>query len=147
MPEPKPTEIPEPDLTVLSDEDLLPLSDQVDVSDLVISVRPVDGAGQVVVAPEGDLDINAADRVRVALIGAVRTRGCRRLRVDLSGVDFIDSTGLGALVAGRQAADAAGVAFLVTDPSPQVRRALLVTRLDAALGLAPVVPAPRSPEG
>ncbi|MGC9667706.1 STAS domain-containing protein [Planosporangium sp. 12N6] len=105
-------------------------------SDLVISTRRLTADGEIVVSLDGDLDIDAADRVRLVLVGAARTAGCRRLRVDLAEVSFIDSVGLGALVAGCRAATAAGVTFTMTNAQPPVRRVLEVTRLAGPLGLA-----------
>jgi anti-anti-sigma factor len=111
-------------------------------SDLVISIRRPTADGEIVVSLDGEVDLNGADRVRVALTGAVRTAGCRRLRVDLAAVPFMDSIGLGALVAGCQGARAAGLAFTMTGAQPQVRRVLEVTKLADPLGLAPAAPPP-----
>ncbi len=49
----------------------------------------------VVVAPEGDIDIARVAEFRAALS---RAAGAPTVVVDLSGVSFIDSSGLGALV-------------------------------------------------
>jgi anti-anti-sigma factor len=112
---------------------------------LVISIRRPTSDGEIVVSLDGELDIHAADRVRLALTGAVRTAGCRHLRVDLAAVPFVDSIGLGTLVAGCRAAKVADVAFTMTNAQPQVRRVLEVTDLAGPLGLAPAVVRPRTP--
>jgi len=47
----------------------------------------------------GEVDVFTAPQLREALVGALDD-GCRDVVVDLQGVDFLDSTGLGVLVAG-----------------------------------------------
>jgi anti-sigma B factor antagonist len=51
----------------------------------------------------------------------------RAITVDASGLEFIDSSGLLALLRARDAAVEAGVAFHVSDPSPALRRLVEVT--------------------
>jgi anti-anti-sigma factor len=52
---------------------------------------------QIVIAPEGEVDIARIAEFRAALSDAARADAVR-LVVDLSDVSFIDSSGLGALV-------------------------------------------------
>jgi anti-anti-sigma factor len=59
-------------------------------------VRALDGAGPVVIAPEGELDFARVGEFRDALSRADRSGVS--IVVDLSSVSFIDSSGLGALV-------------------------------------------------
>ena len=47
----------------------------------------------------GEVDVFTAPQLREALVGALDD-GARDVVVDLEGVDFLDSTGLGVLVAG-----------------------------------------------
>src|SRR3989442_15394295 len=53
----------------------------------------------VVLHVAGEVDVFTAPQLREALVGAIED-GCRDVVVDLQGVDFLDSTGLGVLVAG-----------------------------------------------
>jgi anti-anti-sigma factor len=48
--------------------------------------------------------------------------GPRSITLAAAGLTFIDSSGLMALHHARTAADEAGVAFLITEPSPALRR-------------------------
>lgn len=80
--------------------------------DLRIETR--DGDQHPVVAVHGELDVDGAPELRRALIEAIDEHPGRRLVVDLEGVDFIDSAGLGVLVGGRKRAkDADGDLVLV----------------------------------
>ena len=64
----------------------------------------------------GELDAHSADELRVA-VRRVLEIGPAWLRLDLSTVGFVDSTGLGVLVGARKAARAAAVPFdIATSP-------------------------------
>jgi anti-sigma B factor antagonist len=52
-----------------------------------------------VLAVKGEVDVYTAPRLREKLVELV-SEGRRQLVVDLDGVDFLDSTGLGVLVGG-----------------------------------------------
>src|ERR1700742_1109182 len=101
----------------------------------MISYEPVDPDGLVIVTLGGELDLDRADDVRDSLASAATEPGCRFLRVDVSGLGFIDSYGLGALVSARNSAFAAGVVFTLVAPSPPVRKAVEVTGLADVFGL------------
>ncbi|MEV7099573.1 STAS domain-containing protein [Amycolatopsis sp. NPDC051045] len=59
------------------------------------------------VTAEGELDVVTAPRLRAA-IGALPLGRGRLLVVDLAGVTFCDSSGISALIAARNVAEAAG---------------------------------------
>lgn len=87
----------------------------------------VDGVPTVYLA--GELDSYSAPRLR-ALLESLVAPPRPAFLVDLSGLEYIDSVGLGVLVAGlKQASDRAGVMALV-GPTPTVERVLRVTGLD-----------------
>ena len=84
--------------------------------------------GAVVVRLAGELDLYNAHVVRKELIGAAE-HGPERLIVELSGVTFIDSTGLGVLIEARTRL-ANPRAFLLVGPGLETRRALEISGLD-----------------
>lgn len=65
--------------------------------DLTLATRELDGA--TVVAVGGEIDVYTAPKLRDKITELV-AGGCYDLVVDLEGVEFLDSTGLGVLVGG-----------------------------------------------
>ncbi len=117
-----------------------------------LSTRECDGL--VVVELRGELDVSYAASVAASLT-AVAARG-RQIIVDLEGLEFIDSSGLAALVHVRRQARHAGFDVLLAAPQQQVLRMLAITRLidvfavhacvDEAAGSAGRVPVAIVPE-
>lgn len=65
--------------------------------DLTLSTRTE--AGRTVVAVGGEIDVYTAPKLREQLVDLV-AGGSHHLIIDLEGVEFLDSTGLGVLVGG-----------------------------------------------
>ncbi len=91
--------------------------------------------GTAVVTVIGEVDFGNADEVAGCIEDAVTDWRPPSLRVDLAHAAFIDSTGLGALIAGYRVATDSGVAFSVVNPSAGFRRILAVTGLCELFGL------------
>jgi anti-sigma B factor antagonist len=83
---------------------------------------------QVVARLGGDLDIVSSDDVKRELAGVLDS-GVSTLSLDLSDVRFVDSSGLGALVAVHRHAEASGARFAVRKVPSQVQRLFEITRL------------------
>jgi len=67
-----------------------------------------DDTERVVVAVWGEVDLASRDRLQSAIVTAIGEAGPgHNVIVDLSETTFLDSTGIGVLVRGSQAADAA----------------------------------------
>jgi anti-sigma B factor antagonist len=77
----------------------------------------------------GELDLACVPAVR-SVLRDVFVQGGDELRIDLSGVEFIDSTGLGALVWAWKQARMFRMTFLVMNPSPEATRLLALSGLD-----------------
>jgi anti-sigma B factor antagonist len=84
--------------------------------------------GAIVVRLAGELDLYNAHVVRDELVAAA-ARSPERLIIELSGVTFIDSTGLGVLIEARTKL-ANRQAFLLVGPGLETRRALEISGLD-----------------
>jgi anti-sigma B factor antagonist len=80
------------------------------------------------VALHGEIDVLTVDQVRIALVSALAS-GPRELVVEMRDLTFIDSTGLGALIAGFQRARDSGVSFRLAHPTPAVRQILVLSGL------------------
>jgi anti-sigma B factor antagonist len=85
--------------------------------------------GTVVLVVFGDLDLHSADELGDRLVGAVEC-GASSLVVDLTGVGFVDSQGLGALLRGTRRLGAGEGRFRVVVPAPEIRRLFELTSLD-----------------
>ena len=96
---------------------------------IVTAVEEQDGA--IVVRAAGELDLYNADELREVL-GEVAARKPERLVLDLAGVSFIDSTGLGVLIEARTKLTNRR-ALLLAAPQLETRRALEVSGLDRHL--------------
>jgi anti-sigma B factor antagonist len=84
-------------------------------------------AGATLCEAAGELDLATVGDLRAAVMTAARAG--ERLRLELSGVEFIDTTGLGALLELRSSLQAAGVAFEITATEGSVRQAVQITGL------------------
>jgi anti-sigma B factor antagonist len=91
---------------------------------LRISVTPA--ASYVVVTLAGESDFANGRELRDALVSQL-SRGARRLIVDVSGLDFMDSTGVNVLVAVQSSLRARGGTLVLVAPQPLVARVLGVT--------------------
>src|SRR6202022_3094753 len=76
----------------------------------------------------GSLDIATSPSVRAALTDASE-RGDHRLIVDLTRLEFLDSTGLGALIGGQRRAKEFGGEIRVVAKEGQILRLLRITGL------------------
>jgi anti-sigma B factor antagonist len=93
-------------------------------------------AGTVRVTVRGDVDMTCADRLTGALRAAARIGPARCLVVDLDRVTFLDSTGIGALVAGRHEATAHRIAYQVINAHGIVARILTISGANPILDAA-----------
>ena len=92
----------------------------------------------VVVTVRGNLDLDSAT-VLTTTLDQVLERAAPRVVVDLSGVEFCDSTGLSAFVVGHNRAAAAGGWLRLAGPSEWMRRLLDTVGLSRRIGVYPGV--------
>ncbi|TFB86393.1 anti-sigma factor antagonist [Cryobacterium algoricola] len=90
-------------------------------------------AGDVAaIRADGRLNMVSAPLLRQVVSDAI-TAGSVRIVVDLSGVDFMDSSGLGALIGGLKLARQAGGDLRIAGATPQVALVFELTHLDRIL--------------
>ena len=95
---------------------------------LEVETRPADN-GVTVLAPTGRLDIAGAPALKEAIGEAVKN-GPPKVVIDMEGVSFVDSTGLGSVIAAlKQIRNSQGELRLAA-PNQQVRVVLELTTLD-----------------
>jgi anti-sigma B factor antagonist len=95
------------------------------------AIQAVPGGAHVVLAVCGDVDIATAPQLRDRLGQAVAAYPS--VVVDLADVGFMDSTGLGVLVASSNRAKAAGRRLVVARPQTIVRNALRLVQVDSVI--------------
>ena len=78
----------------------------------------------------GELDLLTAPAAERDGHAALADPALKTLAINLRGVTFIDSTGIGVLIRLRVSADEHGQQLVLVDPSSQVQRVLQVTALD-----------------
>ena len=86
--------------------------------------------GAVILRLGGELDLYNAEEVRSALIDAIDA-GIARIVVDMSEVEFVDSTALGVLIEARSKIGRDGL--ILAAPQAATRRTLAVSGLDRHL--------------
>ncbi|MGJ8662772.1 MAG: STAS domain-containing protein [Marinicella sp.] len=76
----------------------------------------------------GEVDLSNSADVRKTILGALKTSSA--VMVNLAQVEYIDSSGIAAMVEGLQYANSNGRTFSLTEPSKQVSSILELARLD-----------------
>jgi len=94
----------------------------------MMEIQVSQSQGVTIVVPTGDLDMGAADQVRRVLTELI-DKGQLKLVMDLGGVGYIDSSGLGTLVAAMKQARAAGGNLKLCALQDDVRSIFEMTRL------------------
>ncbi|WP_210480119.1 STAS domain-containing protein [Naasia sp. SYSU D00948] len=95
------------------------------------NVRHLDD-GVAVLSLGGKLNMVSAPAVRESIAGLV-AGGSSRVVVNLEGVEFLDSSGLGALISGLKSTRQAGGDLRIAAPGEQVRLVLRLTNMERVL--------------
>ena len=85
-----------------------------------------------VVTLSGELDAGTAGRLR-SLLNELLLAGKSNLVLDLSGLTFIDSAGLAALLSAAKGTRRGGGRLLLSGPAPTVRKVMALTGIDVVL--------------
>lgn len=89
---------------------------------------------KVRIAVHGEVDLYTSPELRAAILKAVPSVSSG-LEVELSGVDYMDSSGVATLVEGFKSARENSKSFVLVAPSPSVMRVLELARLDAVFDI------------
>jgi len=93
--------------------------------------------GDYALFPQGDLDIAAVPQLEREVRDVIERYRPRTLVVDLSGVSFLDCSGVGLLVRAHKRLCACGGRLEVTNPGDLPRRVLALTGADNLLAVVP----------
>ena len=85
------------------------------------------------VAVDGELDMAGAFKLEPAIEKVVAEDPVDELVIDLAGVSFMDSAGLGSLLSAHERLKDLGISARVARPSPAVERVLEATGARSAL--------------
>ena len=101
--------------------------------ELNIEVRPEDDGTAVLFKLRGTLDIATSPTLRAALTEAQTAK--KNVVVDLTQVEFLDSTGLGALIGAHRRAEEGGTSVRLIVTEGPILRLLAITGLIRALAV------------
>ena len=92
-----------------------------------ISVRKK--ADVAIVDFEGRLAVGVGDTILPQLIGKILDEGYKKILLNLSGMDYIDSNGLGELVQSLKTSKRQGASLRLLKPQDRVKKTLRLTNL------------------
>src|SRR5262249_42783023 len=101
-----------------------------------MNIDVTQSSGVAVVVPRGDLDMAAVPDVRSALTGLL-DNGQSRLLIDLDDVTYIDSSGMGTIIAAMKQARAVGGDVRLCGLQEDVRTIFEITRVMQAMSIHP----------
>ena len=100
--------------------------------------KRLENNGVVVISPVGKLNMVHANRLREAVSESIAL-GHFKFVIDLSKVDFLDSSGLGALIGSLKLARQAEGDVRIVAPNEQVKMVLKLTNMDRIFAAYPTL--------
>jgi len=85
----------------------------------------------MIMSVAGEIDLYTAPRLHSELMAALSAGAPLRLVVDMTGVEFCDSTGMNVLLAAHRRAREAGGELQLASPRSAIRKVLQVTGLES----------------
>ena len=101
---------------------------------MALTIEESKSNDETVVVVQGEVDLYTSPQLRSAILKAVPA-AVGGVALDLSGVGYIDSSGVATLVEGLRSARKHGKTFTLVAPSPAVLQVLELTRLDQVFDL------------
>lgn len=90
--------------------------------------------GQPLVRVAGEIDLNSSPAFRTGLLSLLE-RKSQLIILDLTGVTYVDSSGVGTIVEMKRRADRGGTKVVLFGLQPRVRSIFEITRLDKFLAI------------
>jgi anti-sigma B factor antagonist len=84
---------------------------------------------------KGDVDMNSSPDVRGSLGELIKQGGARALLINLSGVRYMDSSGIATLVEAMQNCMKQGMRLRLVEPSPSVNDVFEMARLSSVFDI------------
>jgi len=97
---------------------------------MALNIKREVSSDETVISVAGDVDLYTSPELREAVLKAV-PRAAGRVAVDLSGVNYIDSSGVATLVEGLRSARKHAKGFVLVAPSQAVTQVLELAKLDS----------------
>jgi anti-sigma B factor antagonist len=94
------------------------------------SIQAAVSGRQCDISLSGEIDLQTTDAIVQDAISQMADNGIQRQCIDLGAVTFMDATGLGALVAIRNAINKQGKQIVLVNVPDSIRRLLDITALD-----------------
>jgi len=90
-----------------------------------------------IVTATGEIDLYTAPRLHSELAGVIASAApASRVTLDMSGVEFCDSTGMNVLLSALRQSGEKNVEFGLAAPRPAVKKILQVTGLDSVFTIS-----------
>lgn len=105
------------------------------MTELTVDLR--EDGDRSVLALTGELDLDSVGTLRQRARDQVSAGTSRALALDLAGLTFIDSSGLGLLIDLRRLAMGAGMTFELLNVPPGPARVIAIAGLTETFGLSP----------
>ncbi len=94
-----------------------------------LEMQTRDTAGWHVIAVRGAVDLNASPQLRKAVLAGIERTA--RVAIDLSGAEYMDSSGVATMIEALKAASEKKKKFALLSPSGAVMRVLELARLNS----------------
>lgn len=101
-----------------------------------MTVKTESRDGATFVIPTGDIDLNVSPTLREELRKAQAAKP-KKLVIDLSGVPYMDSSGVATLVEAMQIARRGNIRLVLCGLTDRVRSIIEITRLDTVFTIVP----------
>ena len=102
---------------------------------MALTLKTGETAGISFVKVLGEVDVSCADELRTCISRVMEHEG-KGILIDVAGMPYIDSTGIGVLVGAAHAAAEQGITVSVAHPQRNVARVLSMLGMGEELGLA-----------